>query len=150
MQDKIKELLDKNYTKKEISKILDIGYSTVRKYSKDIKAKRLVKEHRCTYCNETDPSNFYGKMRSCCKDCHNQLGYTSQKEKIFDYAKSRGPVECSICGYDKLFAALEWHHRDPKEKDPSWNRGWNYARLKTELDKCDLVCANCHREIHYK
>ena len=57
---------------------------------------------------------------------------------------------CSICGYDKCIKALEFHHldRDDKEFGISKNghtRSWD--RVKLELDKCILVCSNCHREI---
>jgi hypothetical protein len=58
---------------------------------------------------------------------------------------------CSCCGYNKCVAALEFHHNDPSEKDfgisgKGLTRSWE--KLKVELDKCILVCSNCHREIH--
>ena len=64
---------------------------------------------------------------------------------------------CSSCGYDKCLAALEFHHRDTSKKDniPSHLLSQNQplsdkrkAYIAVELDKCDLLCANCHREIH--
>ncbi len=59
--------------------------------------------------------------------------------------------KCQICGYEKCPAALEFHHRDPNEKDYDWNkmrrRAWD--DIIKELDKCDMLCANCHRERHY-
>ncbi len=59
--------------------------------------------------------------------------------------------KCSICSYDKCIAALEFHHMNPLEKDFAVSkhgacRSWEST--KHELDKCILVCANCHREIH--
>lgn len=59
--------------------------------------------------------------------------------------------KCSICGYDKCSAALEFHHCN-NEKDfgiaaKGYTRSW--AKVKEELDKCILVCANCHRELHF-
>lgn len=58
--------------------------------------------------------------------------------------------KCVQCGYDEHYAALDFHHRNPEEKDVSWNklrlRSWD--KIKLELDKCDLLCANCHRIIH--
>ena len=58
--------------------------------------------------------------------------------------------KCQICGYAKYPGALDLHHLDHKEKDfgigeKGYTRSW--ARIKAELDKCVLVCANCHREI---
>jgi 5-methylcytosine-specific restriction endonuclease McrA len=60
---------------------------------------------------------------------------------------------CSICGYDKCIDALEFHHINPEEKDfgiaqKGYTRSWE--SVKEELDKCILVCSNCHREIHSK
>lgn len=59
---------------------------------------------------------------------------------------------CQCCGYNKSINALEFHHLDPEQKE------FSFSQLKvspkksqtiiTELKKCVLVCANCHREIH--
>jgi len=55
------------------------------------------------------------------------------------------------CGYNKCHNALQFHHRDPTNKDSDWRylrkRSWDF--IKTELDKCDLLCANCHAEVHH-
>ena len=58
---------------------------------------------------------------------------------------------CQLCGYDKCIKALELHHVNPKEKEYSisgnlLNNSWE--KLSKELEKCILLCANCHREIH--
>lgn len=59
--------------------------------------------------------------------------------------------KCSVCGYDRCADALEFHHLDPSKKDfgissKGYTRSWD--KVKEELDKCILVCSNCHREIH--
>lgn len=59
--------------------------------------------------------------------------------------------ECVRCGYSKCVEALEFHHRDPTQKDFSLSYKGLYRRFdvaKQELEKCDLLCANCHREVH--
>ena len=58
---------------------------------------------------------------------------------------------CMICGYDKCIDALDLHHRNAKEKEfgissQGLTRAWSKVQL--EADKCVLLCANCHREIH--
>ncbi len=58
--------------------------------------------------------------------------------------------KCQICGYDKYVGALDLHHIDESQKsfgigDKGYTRSWE--KTKQELDKCILVCANCHREI---
>lgn len=59
--------------------------------------------------------------------------------------------KCQICGYDKCYTALDFHHRDGDKKEFSINqarsKSWNTVKL--ELDKCDLLCATCHREVHF-
>jgi hypothetical protein len=57
--------------------------------------------------------------------------------------------KCCRCGYDRCIKALDFHHIDPAKKDFSVSgvsRSWE--SIKAELDKCILVCANCHRELH--
>lgn len=60
--------------------------------------------------------------------------------------------KCSICGYDRCLAALDFHHVDPETKEFSPTKiigRWSFERVKAELDKCILVCKNCHMEIHH-
>lgn len=68
------------------------------------------------------------------------------KEKAIEY---KGGC-CEKCGYDRCNSALEFHHLDPNEKDfgiGSYSV-LSWEKIKPELDKCVMVCANCHREIH--
>lgn len=59
--------------------------------------------------------------------------------------------KCSECGYSKSITALQTHHIDPSTKKFSLSgahcRKWEV--LQAELDKCVLLCANCHAEIEY-
>lgn len=59
--------------------------------------------------------------------------------------------KCMFCGYKKTNTALDFHHIDGKTKEfgislDGITRSWQ--RITKELEKCVLVCANCHREIH--
>lgn len=60
--------------------------------------------------------------------------------------------KCCICGYKKCRDSLTFHHLDPKQKKYSFNkllskiRDWN--TVASELEKCVLVCTNCHMEIN--
>jgi 5-methylcytosine-specific restriction endonuclease McrA len=57
--------------------------------------------------------------------------------------------KCERCGYDKCIAALEFHHIDPATKEFGLTGNtYSLVRQKAEADKCMLLCANCHREIH--
>jgi 5-methylcytosine-specific restriction endonuclease McrA len=57
---------------------------------------------------------------------------------------------CSACGYDKCLNALEFHHINPDEKEFSISKSSSLTldAIKSELDKCVLLCSNCHREVH--
>jgi 5-methylcytosine-specific restriction endonuclease McrA len=57
--------------------------------------------------------------------------------------------KCQSCGYNKCEEALKFHHIDPKTKSfgigaKGYTRSWE--KVRAELDKCILLCANCHRE----
>ena len=60
-------------------------------------------------------------------------------------------IGCQICGYNKCVEALEFHHFDG-DKDftisTGKNKGWK--RIKEEINKCIVLCANCHAEIRMK
>ena len=60
--------------------------------------------------------------------------------------------QMSICGYNRCVDALEFHHKDPKEKDFKIGSGntMSWKDYKAEALKCILVCSNCHKEIHSK
>ena len=148
MKQKAIDLHNQGFLKKEIAELLNIGYSTVKLYTKGLPTVRKNTRFVCRICSETNKENFFVGTPYYCKTCWNKKSYQTTKDKIALYMDSRGGAKCQRCGYDKCSAALEFHHRDPAEKDPKWSRGWSYPRLKKELDKCDILCANCHREVH--
>lgn len=60
--------------------------------------------------------------------------------------------KCQRCGYDKAIPAVyDFHHRDSSEKEfglAKEGRCRGFETLKKEVDKCDLLCKNCHAEVH--
>ena len=83
------------------------------------------------------------------------MSYTYVKRwrnKMRNRAISAFGDECGLCGYKKCKRALEFHHLDDTTKDFNIS-GSNIANWKTivsELRKCVMICANCHREVHDK
>ena len=60
---------------------------------------------------------------------------------------------CVKCNYNKCPAALTFHHLDPNEKDfgiAENGKIRSFDKIKNELDKCILLCQNCHAETHYE
>lgn len=127
---------------------------------------------RCNKCQEEKLSSDFRKdkskpdgLRYECKECsriHNKSLYTARyadatnardkkryataKEKVDEYKRAH---PCNICGETEP-VTLEFHHLDPNEKDfavsGNYNRSWMI--ILTEIEKCVVLCANCHRKVH--
>ena len=71
----------------------------------------------------------------------------NKKQKLIDYKGGK----CQMCGYNKDCPnAYDFHHRNPKTKSFSISvSSKKFDKLKTEADKCDLVCKTRHAEVHH-
>lgn len=72
-------------------------------------------------------------------------------KKWFEYYKSK--LFCLKCKENHP-ATLEFHHKTRKNKEMMvaimvYN-GYSIERIKKEMEKCIVLCANCHRKVHYK
>lgn len=79
------------------------------------------------------------------------LAVTKRRKKLKEMAVQIKGGKCQLCGYNNYVGALSFHHLNEKDKSFDMStrgltRSWK--KIKTELDKCILVCENCHREIH--
>ena len=117
----------------------------------------------CPKCNQKKKiDDFYirpdrenNKPQSFCKKCNHSNVLERQRLFKMRCLEYKGSF-CTKCGYDKCVSALEFHHIDPQKKDfvpskfklRSWEK--NKPVVMSELDKCIVLCANCHREEHYK
>lgn len=164
-KEKLKKLIEEGYSLNKISKEIGKSLTTIRYWAKkyDLKSNyknselKVYGSHRfCPRCkNHQVIENFYarrGKLNSSvyCKKCtSNQILERTRKlkQQMVEYKGGN----CVRCGYDKYIGALEFHHLDPTKKDYTLAhlKVTNFHdKIKNELDKCILVCANCHREIH--
>ena len=103
-------------------------------------------------CKIHGETKFYPRKEggSRCGKCSYEAVKRRRKKRKLDAVDYKGG-QCEKCGYDKCIEALEFHHLDPTEKDfevASSSKPW--AAVTKELDKCIMVCANCHRELHYE
>lgn len=76
--------------------------------------------------------------------------YQKKQRKVLnaELIRLRGGC-CEVCGYARILAALEFHHRDASSKEFGIGAASvSRERLLAEAAKCDLVCANCHRARH--
>jgi protein-arginine kinase activator protein McsA len=132
----------------------------------------------CSKCDEDKaPTEFrwrnkaLGKRHGFCKTCakkKDRRHYLSsgtrrkkirqrQKERLAKkkiwYEELRSELKCVRCGYNKCIQALEFHHRDPNEKEAAISdivkKDYSKERALEEMSKCDVLCANCHREEHF-
>ena len=59
--------------------------------------------------------------------------------------------KCNICGYNKSLYALDFHHlRDKDAEVYRLVKDFSKEKALKEVEKCVLICANCHREEHFK
>jgi len=68
------------------------------------------------------------------------------------FQKYKESLHCASCG-EKHPGVLDFHHKNQKEKEFGINTrvhsGYSITKLKKEMDKCEVLCANCHRKLHY-
>lgn len=129
----------------------------------------------CSKCKRELPlDNFrwrnktQGKKHSQCKECESQrdkIYYQESKDRreavrtlaeeqkqininFVEWKKEDG---CQKCGEKRKYV-LDFHHINPNEKINSiahMIKSSSLENLSKEIDKCILLCANCHREFHF-
>jgi hypothetical protein len=129
-------------------------------------------EKKCKDCGEIKNCDWQSSFNANgtpqykprCRECNNKLHQKRRKarwgvimenkikrqkiikQKCIDYLGGK----CSVCGYKKSIRALTFHHRNRKEKEKTIALmivNNSFEKIKKELDKCILVCFNCHMEI---
>lgn len=104
--------------------------------------RKIVAE--CKGCNKEKKLR---SKESLCGSCVTKNKRLKVKLKAMEYKGN----SCEKCGYDKCKTSLSFHHLDPKQKDftisyKAYRYSW--SKVKEELDKTILLCANCHAEEH--
>lgn len=108
---------------------------------------RPVRVLQCTMCNKL--WNYIcgnGGTTKICKTCVSRQRRMEGRERAYDYKGG----ECLVCSYQACKEALQFHHMNSELKlfqiGDNVNRKWEI--LSMELDKCVLICSNCHAELH--
>jgi 5-methylcytosine-specific restriction endonuclease McrA len=102
----------------------------------------ICKWHLCS--NET-------KTIFCSTKCKNKFHVKKKRKDLKLKAVEHKGGKCVRCGYNKSVEALEFHHINPDEKEFSISKTGNtysWEKIKEEINKCLLLCSNCHREVH--
>jgi len=170
LKELLEQFVNQNLSANKIAKELNLSLSTIRYWLRKYNLKTnfvtfrdQIKRTEVQTGNKTCPSckicknvsNFYIRknttdLSSYCKQCFITLTLAKQRKFKIQCIEYKGG-SCINCGYNKYAGALEFHHLDPSKKDfhISKSRSWKFdEKTKQELDKCALLCANCHREAH--
>lgn len=86
-----------------------------------------------------------------CIQCYSkfkQIRKNKQRDRFIEFKKT---LTCEECGL-KDHRVIEFHHKDPAQKDRevSLMISWSWEKIMEEVDKCSVLCANCHRILHYE
>jgi len=142
---KLEESKFRPKNEKEVEDInnLYILFLSVRKVAKQLNMDRntVIK-----YLSEDNFKIFKNRIKTTKTKSDYVVDWRKRsKEKLVEYKGGK----CQICGYNKCLEALEFHHLDRDKKDFTISgKSWSFDKLKNEVDKCILVCSNCHKEIH--
>ena len=152
--------VDLKWSQRKIATHFSVSQTSVRYYLKKFSIKRKKPapirgiDRTCTKClvfktKDHFYSNENGLGGSWCKLCLSKSVVERQnrnKQSAVDYKGG----SCKSCGFSAYLGALEFHHLDPTEKDFEISRFSSRfdERLKIELNKCVLLCSNCHRMVH--
>jgi len=114
----------------QIAKILHYNWNTIERELD--KCELLCRNCHIEEYDKEYPGTFY-----------NTNDHKHQKQSI-EYLGGK----CNECGYDGY--ALEFHHIIPEDKEHKISEMWSYSweNIKRELDKCIILCSNCHAKHH--
>jgi hypothetical protein len=73
---------------------------------------------------------------------------TLQRTHLKEQAVAYLGGKCEICGYSRCLAAMQFHHVNQEDKDFEVSALSNWGLIVKELNKCKLLCATCHAEVH--
>ncbi len=99
----------------------------------------------CKLCSK-EFKDYQNKCRARCGSCNTKIRRFRAKAAAIKLLGGK----CIKCKWTGDQAALQFHHKDSKDKDSEINRVANksWDSIKKEIQKCILLCANCHMIEH--
>ena len=114
--------------------------------ARDKKDREIRREKRRLYAAEYNPKYYFRK-----KDEYKAHSAQKRAEILPWWNDYKSSLKCSRCGEGDT-ACLDFHHREPDKKEKhvtTMISGWySKEKILTEIAKCDILCANCHRKEH--
>lgn len=158
----LQNLIENGYSQRELATELNVSHSTIKywlnklelKTSKELFNKNNTDEKKCSRCKKDKNKKLFYNNCTFCKKCSHDYKIDKNRKRKISFINLFGG-ECKRCKLkleDTIPSVFEFHHVDPKQKDPNivgFVRK-NINLTLEELKKCILVCANCHRVIHYE
>jgi len=132
-----------------------------------------METQKCSICKKSFPATleYFGKhgtrgLDTYCKDCRHERTrqyYYNNKEKMKSQSRTWKKIQrqkineykdncsCNKCGESRNWL-LDFHHINPNKKSfqisQGETKGWK--KVKKEIEKCVVLCSNCHRDFHYQ
>jgi rubredoxin len=116
---------------------------------------------QCKYCKqwldegEFEIANIINGIRykrHKCKNCYNTDKSLRRKRIRAQVDELKSSLYCNRCGFDDK-RVLVFHHLNPNEKDftigDAVHLGYSFERIQEEINKCEVLCANCHLIEHH-
>lgn len=107
----------------------------------------------CSNCGVKKHMLKYEKGHNQCYLCRRRKKNNRHYKMVREILEESGrKYACEECGYDENVSAIQFHHRDEKEKSTSISelkkRNSSKEKITKELVKCDVLCATCHAAVH--
>ena len=146
----------KNATISDIVRPLNLGGNSIKKLTPELieeiqtkyneigNLKKVVKLYHISF-ERLSKVIKHGKKKKISNTEAVESWRKRKKKALVEYKGGK----CQCCGYSRCIEALEFHHLDPNIKSFTISgKSKSFNSLKSEVDKCILVCSNCHKEIH--
>jgi hypothetical protein len=157
-RDELSTLVEAGLTVRQIAEQTGKGYSTVRYWLE--KHDLQTKHHGPGRASRLEAGEYvctrHGRARfvvdshgTRCSKCRSEA-VSARRRRVKELLVNEAGGRCVVCGYDRYIGALEFHHRDPSQKEFHLGLGGltrSLEKMRAEAAKCSLVCSNCHAEI---